>query len=102
MVHGHEVDGSLVSWIFRYGVAVTVVAVLVAIVVFTGLFGAGFGSQTDDGVTGTGDCILGITLVSCEDPHEFMILGFPDADGNCPEGQWVQKLARNVCTVPDN
>jgi hypothetical protein len=76
--------------------------VLTAVVVITGIFGRQPSVRGDDGQTTAGDCVLGNVLVSCEDPHEFLIVGFPGPDGTCPDGQAVRKLSRNVCTVDDN
>lgn len=93
---------TLGHWLAKYGLVGAILGVLVAIVVFTGAFGL-TSKPSDGGVSQlTGDCVLGITLVDCSQPHDAAIVGMPDADGQCPDGTMVLRLARNVCVIEDN
>lgn len=86
-------------WVFQYGIPGLILGILLAIVVFTGAFGMR-SPATDDGATTTSDCVLGNTLVSCDDPHDGAIVGLPTAEGECPEGSTRVQLDRGVCVRP--
>lgn len=99
---GHLVDDSPESFLLRYLLPGVVLAVLVAVVLFTGVFGRGTGVSSDDRTTTTGDCVLDITLVSCDSPHDGRIVGYQDEKGACPKGTKPKQLARAVCIVADS
>lgn len=88
-VAGDGVHGILFSRL----VPLMMAALLVGIVVFSAFAGGNVdGSSADDP-----GCVLGNTLVGCDQPNDGRIVGLADSDHRCPDGGRLVKLASEYC-----
>lgn len=88
-VAGDGIHGVLVSRLVPAMLAV----VLLGIVVFS----AFAGGNVDESAPSDPQCVLGNTLVNCAKPNDGRIVGFADAEHQCPPGSHLVTLAAEYC-----